>query len=206
MRCYDRLQMIQSEHLPDIIENADCKLTLYKNCRNTTNIATTSLKPISSRKPKLYEGCVPGALARIHFANSPEKTIEIIDNTIESLKSESYSKIVILTCKTEEKSLLKGLINNHKYRDCLFTTCRRFKGLEAEAVILTDVDESTFYRENVLLFYVGASRARLKLEIVTSMDDSACSTVLRDYLNYKDKIRKPKKDFARALNATATLS
>lgn len=203
---YDRLQMIQSEHLPDIIENADCKLTLYKNCRNTTNIATTSLKPISSRKPKLYEGCVPGALARIHFANSPEKTIEIIDNTIESLKSESYSKIVILTCKTEEKSLLKGLINNHKYRDCLFTTCRRFKGLEAEAVILTDVDESTFYRENVLLFYVGASRARLKLEIVTSMDDSACSTVLRDYLNYKDKIRKPKKDFARALNATATLS
>ena len=35
---YDRLQLIQGRKIPSFIEDADCKLTLYRNCRNTENI------------------------------------------------------------------------------------------------------------------------------------------------------------------------
>lgn len=67
---YDKLQLIQGHHIPQYISDADCKLTLYRNCRNTENIATTSLKPLTERIPKLYEGAVKGSLARLHYRES----------------------------------------------------------------------------------------------------------------------------------------
>ena len=36
---YDRLQTVQSDRLPELIEKADCRLTLYRNCRNTENVS-----------------------------------------------------------------------------------------------------------------------------------------------------------------------
>ena len=202
---YDRTQMVQSEYLPSIIENADCKLTLYKNCRNTANIAATSLKPISQKKPKVFEGCVQGVPAKVYFRSSLEIKA-IVDRIIDSLQSEHYDNIVILTCKTESHSALSGFASDNRYNGCLFTTCRKFKGLEADAVILVDVESDTFENENVLRFYVGASRARLRLAIVANLDDEDCIAVLRNRFNVREKIRKPKKEFARALNATATLA
>ena len=202
---YDRMQMIQSEYLPSIIEDADCKLTLYKNCRNTANIATTSLKPISQKKPKVFEGCVQGVPAKIHFCSSSEKLITAIDQIIASLQTDQYENIVILTCKTESRSILNNYVSDNHYKGCLFTTCRKFKGLEADAIILVDVDPDIFERENVLRFYVGASRARLRLAIAANLDDEDCTAILRNHFNLRDKIRKPKKELARELNATATL-
>ena len=58
---YDKLQLIQARKLPPFLADADCKLTLYRNCRNTENIAKTSLGPISDRAPKLIENCLVGA-------------------------------------------------------------------------------------------------------------------------------------------------
>ena len=203
---YDKLQMVQAKRMSSIIDDADCKLTLYKNCRNTVNIANTSLRPISGRAPKLYEGCVQGVPAKIHFIPHGEEVIRSLNNTIDALRNDSFSDIVILTCKTEENSIISDAASNGKYNGCRFTTCRKFKGLEADAVILIDVDKSTFDSANVLLFYVGASRARLRLDIITSMNDEDCSSVLKENLKYADKIRKPKKEFARAFKATAALS
>jgi hypothetical protein len=57
---YDKLQLVQAHAIPQYISDADCKLTLYRNCRNTENIATTSLAPITERRPKLIDGCVKG--------------------------------------------------------------------------------------------------------------------------------------------------
>jgi superfamily I DNA/RNA helicase len=51
----------------------------------------------------------------------------------------------------------------------LFTTVRKFKGLEADVVICIDVDEDTFSNDtNRNLFYVGTSRAKTWLDIVTT--------------------------------------
>lgn len=49
----------------------------------------------------------------------------------------------------------------------LFTTARKFKGLEADAIIMIDADAETFAdEESKRLFYVGASRAKHYLDIV----------------------------------------
>ena len=66
------------------------------------------------------------------------------------------------------------------------------KGLEADVVILLDVDKTTFEQENVLIFYVGTSRARIKLEIAAILSDDDCKEILTSVLNYQGKIRRAK--------------
>ncbi len=203
---YDRLQLIQAREMPKFISDLDCRLTLYRNCRNTVNIAVTSLRPITERKPKVFEGAVKGTPAKIHFCDSARNEKERIDLIINELAADGYRDIVLLTCKTESTSILSEFVNNGRYRNkYLFTTCRKFKGLEADVVILLDVDKSTFEKENVLIFYVGTSRARIKLEIVAVLSDDDCKEILTSSLNYQGKIRRAKKDFAGALNAIGSL-
>ena len=198
---YDKLQLIQSKAVPKYISDADCRLTLYKNCRNTENIAVTSLKPITERTPKLYDGAVKGAPAVIHYCDDEEKSLNKLNDVIDDIKKDGITDIVILTCATEESSVLASHTKNGKYKSCLFTTCRKYKGLEADAVVLTDVDESTFQDDNVLRYYVGASRARIRLDIICMMDDEACYSVLVNHLQYNKKIKKPMRELANALNA-----
>ena len=58
---------------------------------------------------------------------------------------------------------------------CLFTTCRKFKGLEAEAVIITDLDGDVLLNgDKRLLFYVGASRAKFDLNLVFNLTTDEC--------------------------------
>ena len=204
---YDKLQKVQSEYIPKCIEDADCKLTLYRNCRNTENIAKTSLRPLSERKPKLIDGAVKGTPAKFRFCNSSAAVITAVDNAIDSLLADGLKDIVILTCKTEETSILKGKAANGKYRNkYTFSTCRKFKGLEADAVILIDVDDTTFNPKNVLLYYVGTSRARIRLDIVAILNDSQCEKLLDECLMIPKKSGKPKKDLSIALNCSGLIS
>lgn len=204
---YDRLQLIQAKEMPKFIGDLDCRLTLYRNCRNTENIAVTSLRPITERKPKVFDGAVKGAPAKLHFCESVQSERERIDAIIDELAADGYRDIVLLTCKTETTSILSGVAKDGKYRNkYLFTTCRKFKGLEADVVILLDVDKTTFEQDNVLLFYVGTSRARIKLEIVAVLSDDDCKDILSSVLNYQGKVRRAKKDLAGALNAVGSLN
>ena len=204
---YDRLQLIQAKQMPQFIGDMDCKLTLYRNCRNTENIAVTSLKPITERRPKLYAGAVKGVPAKLHYCDSESDEVGRIDSVINRLLADGYKDIVILTCKTENASVLSSLAVNGKYRNKYkFTTCRKFKGLEADAVILIDVDRETFSEEQVLIYYVGASRARLRLDVMVDLTDDECIDILKETLHYAGKIRKPKKDLATALNALGSLN
>ncbi len=199
---YDKMQLIQARRIPKFIEDADCKLTLYRNCRNTENIAITSLRPISERKPKLYDGCVKGVPANLYFCTEEQGVLPCLDNIILQLENEGFKDITILTCKTEETSILHGSVMNGMYhKKYHFTTCRKFKGLEADVVILIDVDGNTFNSNNTLLYYVGSSRARIRLELISTLSDDECKDVLVNKLNYTGKIKKPKRDLASALNA-----
>lgn len=199
---YDKLQLVQAHKIPQYISEADCKLTLYRNCRNTENIATTSLAPITERKPKLIDGCVKGVPAKLHFCDTDEKVKEKIDIIIDMLKGQSVKDIVILTCKTETTSVLTQYINNGLYRNKYrFSTCRKFKGLEADAVILIDVDSNVFEDENALIYYVGTSRARLWLDIITTMDNEACTDVLQSAFEKRGYIKNPQRELAAAINA-----
>lgn len=198
---YDKLQLVQSRNVPKYIEDADCKLTLYRNCRNTENIAATSLKPVSGREPRLFEDSVSGTPAKFCFCD-PSNVVQSVDNSIAKLKADGFNDIVVLSCKTEMTSGLSAFVEGGLYKKkTRFSTCRKFKGLEADAVVLIDVDADTFNKDKVLLFYVGASRARIKLDIITTLDDDTCRTILEEQLNYTGKIKKPKRDLAKALKA-----
>lgn len=203
---YDKLQLIQSDKLPAFLENADCRVSLYRNCRNTENIATTSLRPISDRKPKLRDGAVKGAPANMYFCNDKADAVKKLDEVLSLYKGSLHNEVAILTVATENNSILTGLAKDGKYAGKYrFTTCRKFKGLEADVIILIDIDKDTFDPENVLRFYVGTSRARLNLEMISILTDEDCKAVLEDKMQYQGKIRKPKRDLATALNAKAIL-
>lgn len=208
---YDKLQLIQARKLPQFLEDADCKLTLYRNCRNTENIAKTSLRPVSERSPKLMENCIVGVPAKLHFCEDAEAVLGALDDTLDTLFGDGIENIVILSCKKEADSALAPDIENSLYpagkKKIPFTTCRKFKGLEADAVILVDVDGDTFLGgdgQNVLLYYVGASRARLRLDILTTLDNEGCMRVL-ECLGKADRVKRPQRDLARALNALAVV-
>ena len=207
---YDKLQLIQARKMPQFLENADCKLTLYRNCRNTENIAKASLRPIANRNPKLMENYIVGVPVKLHFCKDAESVLGALDETLDGLLSEGIENIVILTCKKESDSCLADYLENGEYpagkKKILFTTCRKFKGLEADAVIMVDVDESTFLGndgQNVLLYYVGASRARLHLDILTTLDATGSNMVLESLK--KETSKRPQRDLARALNAVRVI-
>ena len=198
---YDKLQLVQGRKIPSYILEADCKLTLYKNCRNTVNIATTSMRPLTNVSPQLYKGAVAGAIPHMYFTDSKKPEEQIVDNLLVSLRQERIEDVIILTCKTENTSCLALYIADGRYKNkCKFTTCRKYKGLEADAVILVDALDDAFLPEKNRLFYVGASRARLSLFIVTSLSEENCKYILTQMGRRNDN-KKPQKELCTALNA-----
>ena len=204
---YDRLQLVQSRLVPIYIENADCKVTLYRNCRNTVNIAKTSVRPLMDRRPLLKEGCIVGNPAVIHYCDDEKQVEKELDSILADYSEKGIDDIIILTCKTETKSGIRNQIKGNKYKQKWdFSTCRKFKGLEADAVILVDLDMNSFDDQQALIYYVGTSRARLYLDIIAELNDEECEMILREKLKVSKKIRQPKKNLATALNAIAVLA
>lgn len=179
---YDKLQLIQGFSIPKFIEKADCRLTLYKNCRNTKKIAETSFKPLK-KEPKLFDYALAGVLPELSFI-AKENIKEKIDFTIKQTLANGIRDIQILSCAPSGESLLDSYIKDgfyiYKGRKVPFTTCRKFKGLEADKVILVDVNKNTIINDNKL-FYVGSSRARFELSILANLTDKDCVEVLQAF-------------------------
>lgn len=201
---YDKNQMVQSEKMPNYISEADCKLTLYRNCRNTENIATTSLRLLGSDKmPKLFEGAIIGDSPELYLANEMVQTISTLNQIIDKNWENGYTDIRILTCKTESNSIIANECSTgvylYKGRKIPFTTCRKYKGLEADSIIIVDMDKTTFEDGGEQIMYVGASRARYKLSLIAELSNSECELML-DKLSIK-KAKKPGKALAAIFNA-----
>jgi superfamily I DNA/RNA helicase len=202
---YDKNQMIQSNRMPKYIQDADCKLTLYRNCRNTENIACTSLRLLGSDKvPKLYKDAVLGDLPEMVFCNGQEETISALNHEIDKYIDAGYTNVTVLTCKTEESSIISSSCEDSKYKYkrgyIKFTTCRKFKGLESDVIIMVDIDKKMFDNEQgPQLMYVGSSRARFKLTCIVNMSEEEC----RELMEQRDVKfnRNILKSFATAFNA-----
>ena len=194
---YDKLQLVQSAKLPACIDEADCRLTLYKNCRNTRKIAETSFKPLQ-KEPKLFDSAIAGTLPKIIFTDSEINAP--LDKAIHNILENGITNIQIISCAPSGCSAVEEYLTdsgNYLYRktEIAFTTCRKFKGLEADAVILIDVDYNTICNQNKL-FYVGASRARLDLFIICNLSDDECVQVIEAYGSFVKK-NNPKRTFAK---------
>lgn len=210
---YDKRQFVQGSTMPSFLMDADCKLTLYVNCRNTEAIEKASLSALGEARgfgvqvmaklgkpPLLMVGC--DAAAQEAF----------VDKHIALLRDDGINDIVVITCKTLETSRLSscftGNQNSKRWKGhrVPIHTVRKFKGMEAAAVILIDVDRALWEQSSVsykpepgTLFYTAASRARHELRIVCDMDEDACNQVL--VAMGEKKNRRPAKKLANVLGA-----
>lgn len=180
---YDKDQLVNNKNAPSILKDPDCKITLYKNCRNTKAIAESSVASIESNPQKSKGNSIIGALPGekpVAYFVSKEKTQEVVDKIIDSLSLFSNDDIVILT-PYEQTSSLSKYVKNDKYfhngKEYRFYSCRRFKGLEASAVILIDVKANTF-NDGDKNFYVGTSRAKFNLFVVFNVNQEEAKTII----------------------------
>ncbi|WP_035765015.1 NERD domain-containing protein [Butyrivibrio sp. NC2002] len=201
---YDKNQLIQADSVPAYIADADCKLTLFRNCRNTENIALTSLRLLGSDKsPKLLPDAVMGDIPEFAFMTEVEDTVSFLNSEIDKYLDYGYSSITVLTCKTEETSIIADYCDGSKYKYkrgyVKFTTCRKFKGLESDVVIVVDIDKNSFDSVGEQIMYVGTSRARYKLDCILNMTEEECIEVMEDKnMKYNRNIYK---SFATDFNA-----
>ena len=238
---YDELQRVngsKNNPLPSYINNSQEKTSLLVNCRNTTNIALASLKPmfISIGKIKIREieeteisptkkdrrikiekhriikrmemtkGTRPGSFVYMYYVESGKNAIkDAVDTLIRKLIEINEKDIVVLTCKSKETSLFREEDKKHpgsyklpKWKvddvSVRFYTSGDFKGMEANNVILVEVDKDT-YENEPMLFYVGASRAKNSLAIVANLTNDDCKSLLDNWVQI-DEYRNPKKAFA----------
>ena len=179
---YDKNQLVQQRQTLNWVRNVECRLVLTTNCRNTKNIAITSNKSLGIEQVKMRLD-VTGAKPQLFINQSKEQLCESISKLIRKYTDNGIRKkdIVILTVKTEESSILNGVLSIEGYRivdsidssNILFTSARKYKGLESDVVILVDVDEKTFVSEEERrVFYVGSSRAKHFLDIFCCVNDS----------------------------------
>lgn len=206
---YDRRQFVQGSTIPGFITEADSKLTLYVNCRNTQKIASSSLSSLDqSARKNLTLKTEVGNTPQLRISMDPIELAQFVDEQIVELKQAGLKDIVILTCKTIETSVLKDcfIANGTKWRkgNTPIHTVRKFKGMEADAVILIDVDESLWKQperdyepDPGIVFYTAASRAKHELRVVAEMNEESCRRAL-EYMGIPPT-RRPKLKFKNTL-------
>ena len=182
---YDKNQFIQGQEYPAWLDHAECRLVLSHNCRNTHEIALTSTRPIDLPEKRIrmnpYMEHAEQPKPKLFFVSDTEMLQEYVLKLIRKYSDAKYKKsdIVLLSMKAEGGSALEreNMIpelasicsDKRQANKVLFTTVRKFKGLEADVVICIDVDEETFADDtNRSLFYVGTSRAKTWLDILTT--------------------------------------
>lgn len=201
---YDKNQMVQAGILPSYISESDCKLTLYRNCRNTENIAITSLRLLGeNKKPKLFDGAIVGDSPEMFFAEDVNRTVIILNRIIDKVWEEGYTDVQILTCKTEQSSIIADECSTgvylYKAKKIPFTTCRKYKGLEADVIIIVDLDNDIFAKNAEQVMYVGSSRARYELFLICNLSENECENFIKKHNAKKGKIIE--KSFATLFNA-----
>ena len=209
---YDRNQYIMKNQLPQWIEDAECRLVLHKNCRNTAEVFKTSCSLMGLESVTYNE--IHGEIPSAKFYTTEVEQEKIVNDFIKRVLGEGLdlSDIVILTAKTVETSWIslektyagQTLSCNQEPGKILFTTIRKFKGLEAEAILIVDAQMSALTNpENRRLLYTGTSRAKNLLNIAMLEDINAGE--YGDYLRNiapGRNVPKNKKGLKRLLNVT----
>lgn len=171
---YDKNQLVNTKALPVYLQNVDSKLTLYRNCRNTKNIAATSYALLSSA-PVMHERAWDGDPASFIFYSDKQELEKRLDNVIETLSKDDHSTRVMISCsdslnysvvhdKIIEDTDGRSFIYKSNGKKTRLYTCPTFKGLEADDVIIIDLSDKSFETGNCD-FYVAASRAKKRLYI-----------------------------------------
>ena len=209
---YDRNQYIMKNKLPQWIEDAECRLVLHKNCRNTAEVFKTSCSIMGLENVTYNE--IHGEVPTAKFYQTTNDLEVIVNDFIKRVTDEGLQSedIVILTAKTIESSWLDAGRNYGGLElslakepgKVLFTTIRKFKGLEAEAILIVDASMSALaIPENRRLLYVGSSRAKnlLNIAMLEDVESGNMGDLMRNIAPGRN-VPKNKKGLKRLLNVT----
>lgn len=184
---YDKNQVVQTDEVPEWIINSECRLVLTKNCRNTHEIALTAYNVIDVELNQKFQ-MMNGDKTTLNFVkgDATSRLAKLLKLLTGDEYSYEYSDIVILSLKTEGESILKDInkisgipITREKSNSSvLFTTAKKFKGLESRAIIIVDIDEDSFRDERRKRdFYVACSRATQYLSLIVKGDDEKIKAI-----------------------------
>lgn len=207
---YDKNQFIMKNKQPKWIEDAECRLVLSKNCRNTAEIFKTACSIIGRDNISVNE--IHGNVPFLRFYSSEKEMTGIVETFLDKMKKEEVpaERITILSASTMDNSFVDinksyaGYQLSEKREDgkIHFTTIRKFKGLESDAILIVDASMIGLKNdEEKRLLYVGSSRAKNYLEIAMNQDveDSDIGDYIRE-LNPNRVLPKNKKGLKRLFN------
>lgn len=184
---FDKNQVVQTENVPEWVEKSECRLLLTKNCRNTYEIALTAYNVIDVELNQKIQ-MMNGEKTSLAFVKGDPmgKLVKLLRMLTGDKYGYDYSDIVILTLKTESESIMNNIskisgipITREKSNSSiLFTTAKKFKGLESRVIIIVDIDESSFNDEKEKRnFYVACSRATQYLSLIVEGDDQKIKSI-----------------------------
>lgn len=175
------------------------KHSLYVNCRNAEKIATTvtllcSLNP--GYKKTIQD--VEGAEVEPRFWKDDGEQKTMLSETLNELRPTFGSKgIIVLSTRKDDESCAASVayqdnaaLSPLRSSDSAnvgipYATIHAFKGLEAQAVVVTDI--SSLSNEQRALLYVAMSRARIRLVLL--MHESCRSAYKRLFIRNLDPSR-----------------
>ncbi len=177
-----RLQYAQEQTLPRL----GTPFVLPCNCRNTQNISRLCSMTIG-RDIRVKPGTPEGRKPETYVADNPEAQKQAVARCLKTWLSGAGSltpkHIVILSPGSPAQSSLRNFTSLSGVRltddltawrenqGVLLTSVRKFKGLEADAVILFDVSKETDASLNWNTLYVAISRAKHLLTIISFAPD-----------------------------------
>ena len=176
---YDRNQFILERNSPEqpkyLDSKAECRLVLYRNCRNTAEIAATVGSLVDMRQEP-YVNNVHGEKPKAVFYTDKAAVRGIAERFVKTMKENrvSLEDMVILSVHSLEHSALHGVrslagipvSNTLEEGKVWVTTTRKYKGLEAKAVLLIDVEVSKLMDAVMQrMIYIGGSRANTYLKV-----------------------------------------
>ena len=160
----------------------NCRIVLSTNYRNPFKIAQTAtaaknMGELYDRKAVRANGSIEPPIA---YANEQEEqaALEAMLDKLTTSKEFGYSRkdIVILSAHAEERSVAHSMEKSNRgwgrnlripekagSNDIAYTSIHRYKGLESDVVIITDIDSESFDEYLKTLLYTGISRARYKV-------------------------------------------
>lgn len=207
---YDRNQYIMKNDIAHWIEDAECRLVLHKNCRNTAEVFKTSCSIMGLRDVSYND--VHGEIPAVKFYQTESEFEKIVSDFVGQMTSEGLlpEDTVILTAKTIANSWVEAdrdyagikLSTEQEPGKIFFTTIRKFKGLEAKAVLITDFSLSSLASpEDKRLLYVGTSRAKdiLNVAMLEDVENSDMGDLIKSLAPDRN-VPKNKKGLKRLLN------
>lgn len=152
-----------------------CVLRLFKNCRNTAQIARRN-SMLTSTPPTKYMKLTGPEVRAVEYLSQGD-FIDKLDREIRSLMAggTNVKDIIVLSTKRLENSMLKDIntladiklvevrsVKGMKSGQINYMTVQSFKGLESKVVFYIDIDgfDKTEYRR---MNYVAMSRAQIYL-------------------------------------------